>query len=57
MAAVTGYAEDQTAGPSWALMGEDKGGSRASCAEHPSRSWEYASALMEGQRDLGDRTS
>lgn len=34
-------------GSSWALMGENKSGSRASC-----RSWEYASTLMEGQKGL-----
>ena len=40
-------------GSSWALMDENKSGSRASCAEHPSRSWDYTSMLMEGQKGLG----
>lgn len=39
-------------GSSWALVDENKSGSRVSCAEHPSGSWEYASTLLEGQKGL-----
>lgn len=46
-------AKNLAPGSSWALMDENKSGSRASCAEHPSRSWEYARTLMEGQQGLG----